>query len=183
MSETRDANVATMKRLLDEAGPDGLTAEQATEFDQAEARVRSGDDIASRSAAIAAAMGRLGNVIPDTDTNPVVRHQERSVDNLPPIAFGDEQLREAHAALLQNRPTTIVAEQRAIIAPPMSTVADYKLDPIPFAREPVRIASFIPTQQTTAASVVYMRGSTSAGAAATVAEGRQSRSRRRVGPR
>jgi len=171
MSETRDANVATMKRLLDEAGPDGLTAEQAEQFDQAEARVRSGDDIAARSTAIADAMNRFPGVIAATDTNPVVHRQERSVDNLPRIAFGDEQLREAHAGLLQNRPVTIVAEQRAIVAPPMSTVADYKLDPVTFAREPVRVASFIPTQLTTAASVVYMRGSTAASAAATVAEG------------
>jgi hypothetical protein len=126
--------------------------------------------VTGRSGADAAT---LRNVIPDTDTNPVVRHQERSVDNLPRIAFAEEQLREAHAGLLQNRPVTIVAEQRAIVAPPMSTVADYKLDPVTFAREPVRIASFIPTQLTTAASVVFMRGSTSANAATTVAEGAQ----------
>jgi HK97 family phage major capsid protein len=167
----RERNLTRMQELLAAAGDDGLSPEQATEFDQAEARVRSADDIAMRSTAIADAMGRLGNVIPDSDTNPVVHRQERSVDNLPRIAFGDEQLREAHSGLLENRPVTIVAEQRAIVAPPMSTVADYKLDPVPFAREPVRVASYIPTQLTSAASVVYMRGSTAASAAATVAEG------------
>jgi len=168
---TRDANVATMKRILAEAGDAGLTAEQAAEFDAAEGRIKATDDIASRSTAIAEAMTKFAGVIPDTNTNPVVRHQERSTANLPRIAFGDEQLREAHSGLLQNRPVTIAAEQRAIIAPGMSTVADYKLDPVTFAREPVRVASYIPTQQTTAASVVYYRGTTAASAAATVAEG------------
>ena len=56
-------------------------------------------------------------------------------------------------------------------APAMSTIPEYKLPPVPFAREPTRVASYIPTQHTTAASVVYYRTTTAASAAATVAEG------------
>jgi len=97
---------------------------------------------------------------------------ERAIGNLPPVAFGEPQLREAHAGVLERRATSVTAvESRAVTAAPMSVVSDYRYEPVAFAREPTRVASYMPTQPTEAASVTFYRGTTAASAAATVAEG------------
>ncbi len=98
----------------------------------------------------------------------------RAVGNLPRVNFDEPALRELHAGVLERRAVSATAsgvESRAVLAPGMSVVPDYQQQPVTWAREPSRIASYMPTQVTESASVVYYRQTTAASAAATVAEG------------
>ena len=56
-------------------------------------------------------------------------------------------------------------------AAPMSEIGDYRVSPFPFLRDRARVASLIPTEQTSHPTVFYYRGSTAASAAAAVAQG------------
>ena len=107
-TSVRSANVDTMRRLLEE-NPEGLTADQAAEFDSAENRVRHFDDMAQRTAAVDAGMAKFAGVIGDRDIEGQVteaeRPQERAIGNLPPVSFADEELRRAFSELGQNRPS------------------------------------------------------------------------------
>lgn len=174
MSDTRDDNVATMKRLLDEAGPDGLSPEQAEQFDQAEARIRATDDIASRSAAIDAAMNRFPGVI--ADSAGVVETDEpgfesRRLGGAPPLRFSRAALREAYRAVVNRTATSVLGETRSVIAPAPSTIPTYATPPVSADREATRIIDRIPVQNVTSASVIFYKTSTPSSSAGFVAEG------------
>lgn len=134
-------------------------------------------DFRARAAELGDAAGRVGarGIIPDktvTGDGDAPERPPREVGGISPIAFSEEQVRGLHESLMRNQPGQATAlETRAVTAPPMATISDFRLPPVTKLRERFRIASLLPMQATAHVSATFYTTSTGATAAATVAEG------------
>lgn len=87
----------------------------------------------------------------------------------PALDFTDEDVAVLQKGAQDRRITTKATTSST--ESPMGAVSDYRLTPWPFLRDKPRILDLIPTENTTAPTVHYFRGTAAASAADAVAEG------------
>ena len=171
-NHARAGELRSQLRKLDEAA-DGrpFTAAEQSRVDDLTGEIRTAEAAVGGLLDQAARGDQMGDNRLAGLADGLEGRSERDIRNLPRVAFTGDQLRELHAGLQEGRAVSVTAETRAVTAAPPSLIPTYVTPPISFAREPTRVASFIPTQVVEHASVVYYKTTTAASAAATVAEG------------
>src|SRR5579872_4762907 len=96
----------------------------------------------------------------------------RPVGQAPAIAFDDAQIGELYDACISGKNCVIETKAPTLEAnAPMSQIPSYVLPPLPYLREPTRVANLLPATATGASEVDYFQITTPASAAAAVAEG------------
>jgi HK97 family phage major capsid protein len=88
----------------------------------------------------------------------------------PQLEISHEDTRELYDAAVSHKSFAVTSKATTSSSVPQSLVTDYKLNPVPFRREPTRVLSLIPTYATEHPSVTWY-STTGTAAAAAVAEG------------
>lgn len=170
---TRAALVAEARELFDTRSVDGeLQGADADLFRSIESAVGS---LEYRSKALAPTIhdGRIAQLMRSGE-EPSAPDAFRPAGLMPSLAnMPEEELRSFHGQLMAGHSAHLELELRDVSATtaPMAAVPGQMFNPVPFSREPTRIASLLPTEPTTSASVTFYQQTTAASAAAPVLEG------------